>query len=57
MSVLGTIGICWLGLNGAVFAALATRKSRPRLRASLFNWVIRAESQKRRRSRDRHSHA
>jgi hypothetical protein len=25
MSVLGTIGICWLGLNGAVFAALASR--------------------------------
>jgi hypothetical protein len=43
MSVLGTIGICWLGLNGAVFAALATRKSRPRLRARLFNWVIRNE--------------
>jgi hypothetical protein len=43
MSVLGTIGICWLGLNGAVFAALATRKSRPRLRARLFNWVVRNE--------------
>jgi hypothetical protein len=57
MSVLGTIGICWLGLNGAVFAALATRKSRPRLRARLFNWVIRTESQKRRRSREQHSHA
>jgi len=27
MSVLGTIGICWLGLNAALFAALATRKS------------------------------
>jgi hypothetical protein len=57
MSVLSTIGICWLGLNGAVFAALATRKSRPRLRARLFNWVIRTESQKRRRSREHHSHA
>jgi len=33
MSVLGTLGIFWLGLNGAVFAALATRKSRPGLRA------------------------
>jgi hypothetical protein len=43
MSVLGTIGICWLGLNGAVFAALASRKSRPGLRARLFNWVIRNE--------------
>jgi hypothetical protein len=44
MSVLTTIGICWLGLNGAVFAALATRKSRPRLRARLFNWVIRNDA-------------
>jgi hypothetical protein len=43
MSVLGTSGICWLGLNAAVFAALATRKSRPGLRARLFNWVIRNE--------------
>jgi hypothetical protein len=43
MSVLGTLGICWLGLNGAVFAALATRKSRRGLRARLFNWVIRNE--------------
>jgi hypothetical protein len=50
MSVLGTIGICWLGLNGAVFAVLATRKSRPHLRARLFNWVIRNEG---RRSRAR----
>jgi hypothetical protein len=56
MSVLGTIGICWLGLNGAVFAALATRKARPRLRARLFNWVMRTEFQKRRHSRDQHSH-
>jgi hypothetical protein len=36
MSVLGTIGICWLGLNGAVFVALATRKSRPSLGARFF---------------------
>lgn len=43
MSVLSTIGICWLGLNGALFAALATRKSRPGVRAHLFNWVIRNE--------------
>jgi hypothetical protein len=43
MSVLSTIGICWLGLNGAVFAALATRKSRLRVRAQLFYWVIRNE--------------
>jgi hypothetical protein len=58
MSVLGTIGIFWLGLNGAVFAALATRKSRPRLRAQLFYWVIRNELRERRLSRQRrHSHA
>ena len=47
---LGTIGICWLGLNGAVFAVLTTRKSRPHLRERLFNWVIRNEG---RRSRAR----
>jgi hypothetical protein len=29
MSVLGTVGICWLGLNGAVFAALAAPADRP----------------------------
>ena len=59
MSVLGTIGICWLGLNGAVFAALASRKSRPGLRAGLFNWVVRNELREwRRRPRpQRHSHA
>jgi hypothetical protein len=54
MSVLGTIGICWLGLNAALFAALATRKSRPGLRARLFNWVIRTEGG---RSRARHCHS
>jgi hypothetical protein len=57
MSVLGTIGICWLGLNGAVFAALMTRTSRPRLSAHLFDWVIRTESKKLLRSRERHSQA
>ena len=57
MSVLSTIGIIWLGVNGAVFAALATRAPRPRLRARLFNWIIRTESQKRRRSREQPSHA
>jgi hypothetical protein len=50
MSVLGTIGICLLALNGVVFAVLATRKSRPHFRARLFNWVIRNEG---RRSRAR----
>jgi hypothetical protein len=43
------VGICWLGLNGALFATLATRKSQPRLRARLFNWVIRNELRERRR--------
>jgi hypothetical protein len=58
MSVLGTIGMCWLGLNGALFAALATRKSRPHLRARLFKWVIRNEPQPRRRApAHNHSHA
>jgi hypothetical protein len=56
MSVLGTIGICWLGLNGAVFAALATRKSQPGLRARLFHWVIRNEPTDRRHRRRQHSH-
>lgn len=41
MSVFITIGICWLGLNGALFAVLMTRRSQPGLRARLFNWVIR----------------
>jgi hypothetical protein len=58
MSVLGAIGICWLGLNCAVFAALAARKSRPGLRARLFRWVIRNEPRDRRhRGRRQHSHA
>jgi hypothetical protein len=57
MSVLGTIGICLLCLNGAVFAALVTRKSRPRLRARLFNWVIRNELREQRRPRPRRAFA
>jgi hypothetical protein len=57
MSVLSTIGICWLGLNSAVFAALATRKSRPSLSARLLHWVIRNEPRDRRHRRKRHSHA
>ena len=56
MSVLGTIGICLLASNGAVFAALVTRKSRPGLRARLFNWVIRNESKEPHSTRERHSH-
>ena len=56
MSVLSTIGICWLGVNGALFAVLATRKARPALRDRLFNWVIQGRA-KERHPRDRHSHA
>lgn len=57
MSVLGLIGLCWLGLNGALFVALVTRKSRPRLRGRLFNWVIRSTVKERGRTRGQHSHA
>jgi hypothetical protein len=56
MSVLSTIGICWLGLNGAVFAALATRTSRPGLRSRLFDLVIRNKPKGPGRHRER-SHA
>ncbi len=41
MSVLGLIGISWLGLNGLLVAVLLNRRSRPVLKARLFNWVIR----------------
>jgi len=54
MSVLNTVAICWLSLNSVVFAALATRKSRPRLRARLFSWVMRNEPQKPRQPHERH---
>jgi hypothetical protein len=56
MSVLGLIALCWLGLNGVLFAALITRKSRPRPKGRLFSWVIRT-SVKEPRPRDQHSHA
>lgn len=57
MSVLSLIGLCWLGLNVALFAALITRKSRPRLKGRLFNWVIRTTVKDRGRPRGQHSHA
>jgi hypothetical protein len=57
MSVLGTIGICWLSANGVLLVALATRKPRPGLRARLVNWVVRTNVRKQRRTRKRHSHA
>jgi hypothetical protein len=46
MSVPGLIGICWLGFNAALFAALAVRKPRPRLQARLFEWFFQTENQK-----------
>jgi len=55
MSVLSTIGICWLGINGALFAVLATRKPQPAYRARLFRWVI--QSRARKHDRPRTSHA
>jgi hypothetical protein len=47
MSVLSTTVICWIGLNGAVAAALLVRRSRPALRERLFRWVIRSEAKQR----------
>jgi hypothetical protein len=41
MSVLATIGICWLGANGALAVALLNRCPRAIMRAKLFRWVIR----------------
>lgn len=44
MLVLRTAVICWIGLNGAVAAALLVRRSRPELRERLFRWVMRGET-------------
>jgi hypothetical protein len=41
MSVLATIGICWLGANGALAVALLNRRARPAMRDRLFRWVMR----------------
>jgi hypothetical protein len=57
MAVLGSIALCWLGLNAILFAALITRKSRPRLKGRLFNWVIRTTVKEPGRPRGEHSHA
>jgi hypothetical protein len=40
MSVLSTVLIGWLVLNGAVFAALLIRRPRPELRSRLFLWDL-----------------
>jgi hypothetical protein len=47
MSVLGTLFGAWLVFNAALFAALWFRRPNPRLRAKLFNWVVRGGSQRR----------
>ena len=55
MSVLSTILIGWLALNGVVVAALLARRSRPQLRERLFKWVIRGKTK--RRSHGSHGHS
>lgn len=57
MSVLSTIVIGWLVLNGVVVAALLARRSRPELRERLFRWVIRGETKQRSRTSHRPSRA
>jgi hypothetical protein len=48
MSVLGTLFIsAWLAFNAALFAALWFMRPNPKLRATLFNWVVRGGSQRR----------
>ena len=37
----------WLALNAALFVALYFRRPNPELRAKLFSWVIRGDSQRR----------
>jgi hypothetical protein len=37
----------WLAFNAALFAALWFRRPNPKLRAKLFNWVVRGRSQRR----------
>jgi hypothetical protein len=47
MSVLGILfGVSAL-FNAALFAALLFRRPNPKLRAKLFNWVVRGGSQRR----------
>jgi hypothetical protein len=41
MSVLSTLFGCWLAFNAMLFAALYFRRPYPKLRAKLFNWVVR----------------
>jgi hypothetical protein len=46
MSVLGTLFGGWLVFNAALFVALYFRRPKPKLRAKLFNWVVRDGSQR-----------
>jgi hypothetical protein len=46
MSVLSTLLYGWLAFNAALFAALYFRRPNPKLRAKLFNWVVRRGPQR-----------
>ena len=47
MSILSTLFGGWLAFNAALFAALYFRRPNPKLRAKLFNWVVRGGPQQR----------
>jgi hypothetical protein len=49
MSVLSTLFGCWLAFNAVLFAALYFRRPNPKLRAKLFNWVVRGPQRRLRR--------
>ena len=46
MSVLSALFGAFLAFNAALFVALWLRRRNPKLRAKLFNWVIRGGSQR-----------
>ena len=50
MSVLSAVLTGWLVFNGAVFAALLSRRPRPELRSRLFLRVLRSDHASRARS-------
>jgi len=54
MSVLSTLFSCWLAFNAVLLAALYFRRPNPKLRANLFNWVVRGPQ---RRSRHLSEHS
>jgi hypothetical protein len=47
MSVLSALFGALLAFNAALFVALWLRRRNPKLRAKLFNWVVRGGSQRR----------